>query len=115
MQKFRESLKSVSPKLMKKPVPSLPVNTDKVERTDAEVIKLTPPQPGLSSQRKRKPSAMILDSSTYEAICSRRPTRPTILAPKREFLDHKGNTHTRDIVMPTPTAQVEYIFKPFSR
>ena len=112
---FRESLKPVSSKLIKKPVPSLSVNTDKVERADAEVIKQTPPQPGPSSHRKRKPSAMILDSSTYEAICFSRTTRPTNLAPKRQFMDHKGNTHTRDIVVPAPSAQVEYIVKSFSR
>ena len=49
-------------------------------------IKITSKQSVMTNSNVRKPSTLTIDNSTYEAICSRKPTRPTLVTSPRKLV-----------------------------
>ena len=49
-------------------------------------IKITSKQAETTHSKVRKPSTLTIDNSTYEAICSRKPTRPTLVTSPRKLV-----------------------------
>ena len=113
LKKCRESLKPRSPQLTPKPNRKTP--SPKPSTSNATTLKIRAPGLITKPTLKRKPNSMVLDNATYEAICSRRTTRPTIMAPHRTILDLDGKPHTRDIALPTPNDKLVYHIHPVTR
>ena len=49
-------------------------------------IKITSKQAETTHSKVRKPSTLTIDNPTYEAICSRKPTRPTLVTSPRKLV-----------------------------